>query len=91
MQEITASNGSRQPMFLAILGFLLFLSTVTVLLRYASPTHNEDCEWLTVGRLYCRTVHIQYVGIDDYFIVTALIVVFGMSVANIIHISYGTG
>lgn len=33
MQKITADNGSRQPMFLALLGLLLFFSTITVILR----------------------------------------------------------
>ncbi|KAF2147298.1 uncharacterized protein K452DRAFT_314489 [Aplosporella prunicola CBS 121167] len=74
MQAITADNGSRQPMFLAVLGVLLLLSITTV-----------------VARLYCRIVYVQYVGVDDYFILVAMIVVIAMSIANVIHISWGTG
>lgn len=46
---------------------------------------------MTLTRFYCRIVYVKYVGTDDYFIVAAFLVVLGMSVANVIHVSYGTG
>jgi len=34
---------------------------------------------------------IRHVGLDDYFILTALAVVIAMSIMNVFHVSWGTG
>ena len=42
-------------------------------------------------RLYCRTVLIRIVGLDDHFMVAALRIAIGMGVMICFHISIGTG
>lgn len=42
-------------------------------------------------RLYCRAVLVQQVGLDDYFMLGALIVTVELNIQNWFHISYGTG
>lgn len=74
MAYISASDGSLQPVFLAVMTFLLLLSTTSVLLR-----------------LYCRIFLVHKVGLDDYLILSGLIVTIGMGVMNGFHISLGTG
>lgn len=42
-------------------------------------------------RLFCRIAYVNYVGMDDYFIVAAWVVTTGMGIMNIFHVSWGTG
>jgi hypothetical protein len=42
-------------------------------------------------RSYCRIVFIRHVGLDDYFMVAALVVAIGLVIMNVFHISWGTG
>jgi hypothetical protein len=42
-------------------------------------------------RLYYRIAYIRHVGLDDYFMVAALVVAIGMGVQNGFHVSWGTG
>lgn len=93
MAYITSQNGSRQPMFLATTGALLTLSLTAVSLR-SELLKTQKC---IIGgrsashRLYCRIARIHHVGLDDYFMVVALIVAIGMGVQNEFHVNWGTG
>ncbi|CZR69539.1 uncharacterized protein PAC_19439 [Phialocephala subalpina] len=48
--------------------------------------------YVTVAlRLYCRYFYLKTVGLDDYFMVGALVAVTGMSIMNGYHVALGTG
>ncbi|KAF8847909.1 hypothetical protein BDZ45DRAFT_754399 [Acephala macrosclerotiorum] len=42
-------------------------------------------------RVYCRYFYLKTVGLDDYFMVGALVAVTGMSIMNGYHVALGTG
>ncbi|KAI4656606.1 uncharacterized protein J4E78_006495 [Alternaria triticimaculans] len=42
-------------------------------------------------RLYCRAILVRCVGLDDYFMLVALIVAIGLGIMNGFQVSYGTG
>ncbi|KAF2030696.1 hypothetical protein EK21DRAFT_111573 [Setomelanomma holmii] len=42
-------------------------------------------------RLYCRIHYIRHVGLDDYFMLIALVVAIALGIMNGFHISWGTG
>ncbi|GAB7365939.1 hypothetical protein MBLNU230_g7267t1 [Neophaeotheca triangularis] len=71
---ITWDHGSRQPLFLIVLGVFLFISLTTV-----------------STRLYCRIHYVRSMGIDDWLMVSAMVVTTGLAIQNIFHVSYGTG
>ncbi|KAB8211094.1 hypothetical protein BDV34DRAFT_209261 [Aspergillus parasiticus] len=76
MAYMSASNGSLQPVFLAVMIFLLLLSTTSVALRL-------------YRRIFIFLVH--KVGLDDYIILSGLVVTIGMEVMNAFYVSFGTG
>ncbi|KAE8320635.1 hypothetical protein BDV39DRAFT_198315 [Aspergillus sergii] len=76
MAYMSASNGSLQPVFLAVMIFLLLLSTTSVALRL-------------YRRISIFLVH--KVGLDDYIILSGLVVTIGMEVMNTFYVSFGTG
>lgn len=94
MSYITNENGSRQVMFLVVMSLLIFLSIITVALRFVAP-QSEEYFWQCIdegeSRFYCRIFHIRHVGLDDYFMLVALAFVIAMGVMNGFHVSYGTG
>ena len=93
MAYITSKNGSRQPMFLITTGILLLLSTIAVSLRQVFDTLWSKClhRILTQSRLYCRLIFIRHVGLDDYFMLAALVVAIALGAMNGFHVSWGTG
>ncbi|KAE8318329.1 hypothetical protein BDV41DRAFT_591041 [Aspergillus transmontanensis] len=76
MAYMSASNGSLQPVFLAVMIFLLLLSTTIVALRL-------------YRRIFIFLVH--KVGLDDYIILSGFVVTIGMEVMNAFYVSFGTG
>ncbi|KAF1951627.1 hypothetical protein CC80DRAFT_480918 [Byssothecium circinans] len=42
-------------------------------------------------RLFCRFFYINHVGLDDYFMLIALVVTIAMGIMNSFHVSWGTG
>ena len=42
-------------------------------------------------RLYCRAILVRCVGLDDYFMLVALVVAIGLGIMNGFQVSYGTG
>ena len=55
----------------------------------AYPIHSRAS--IDLIRLFCRITYVNYVGMDDYFIVAAWVVTTGMGIMNIFHVSWGTG
>lgn len=51
-----------------------------------SPRAINHCR-----RFYCRTVYAKQLGLDDYFIAIALIVVIALGISNGFQISWGAG
>jgi hypothetical protein len=43
------------------------------------------------GRFYCRIVFTKKLGLDDYFIALALVVVTILAIFNVFQISWGAG
>ena len=41
--------------------------------------------------MYCRIVHLRHAGLDDYFMLAALVVAIALGVMNGFHVSWGTG
>lgn len=42
-------------------------------------------------RFYCRMLVVRFTGTDDWLMLAALIITIGMSIMNILHVSWGTG
>ncbi|KAF2117014.1 hypothetical protein BDV96DRAFT_644451 [Lophiotrema nucula] len=42
-------------------------------------------------RVWCRFIYTHHVGLDDWFMVAALVVAIGMGIMNGFHVSWGTG
>lgn len=59
------------------------LITITVLLFFSLIAISL--------RLYCRAILVRHVGLDDYFMLAALVVTVGLSIQSGLQISYGTG
>jgi hypothetical protein len=59
------------------------LITITVLLFFSLIAISL--------RLYCRAMIVRHVGLDDYFMLAALVVTVGLSIQSGLQISYGTG
>lgn len=41
--------------------------------------------------MYCRLVLVHNIGLDDHFMMAALLIAIGMGVMNCFHIAMGTG